>query len=83
MTPMTLELVRDALGWCAVLNLVVLASWFATFSLAHDTVHRIHYRWFKVTEERFDAIHYKAMITFKLAWLFLNIVPYLALRIIV
>jgi hypothetical protein len=40
-------------------------------------------KWFKLTVERFDAIHYAGMAFFKIGIFLLNIVPYLALRIVI
>ena len=80
---MTVEQIRDVLGWCAVINIGLLLWWFLMFALAHDFVYRLHGKWFKLTVERFDAIHYAGMAFFKIGIFLLNIVPYLALRIVV
>ena len=80
---MTIETIRDVLGWCAVINLGLLLWWFLFFMLAHDWMYRIHGKWFKLPVERFDAIHYSGMAFFKMCILLLNIVPYLAIRIVV
>ena len=79
---MTLETIRDALGWCAVINIGILMLWFLFFAFAHDWMFRLHSRWFKLTVEQFDAIHYLGMAVFKIGFLLLNLVPYLALRIV-
>ena len=42
----------------------------------------MHTRWFKLSVESFDAIHYAGMATYKLGIIFLNLVPLLALWII-
>ena len=80
---MTIETIRDVLGWCAVINLGLLLWWFLFFMLAHDWMYRIHGKWFKLPVERFDAIHYSGMAFFKMCILLLNIAPYLAIRIVV
>ena len=80
---MTIETIRDVLGWCAVINLGLLLWWFLFFMLAHDWMYRIHGKWFKLPVERFDAIHYSGMAFFKICILLFNIVPYLAIRIVV
>jgi hypothetical protein len=56
--------------------------WFLFFAFAHEWMHRLHARWFTLTAERFDAIHYAAMAIYKMGIILLNIVPYLALRIV-
>ena len=79
---MTLEVIRDALAWCTVINWAILLWWFLVFSMAHDWMYRFHGKWFKIPVEKFDAIHYAGMALFKTAILLFNLVPYLALRIV-
>jgi len=59
----------------------LLFLWFAFFTLGHDWLHRLHGRWFSLSAETFDAIHYPGMGGFKIAILRLNVVPYFVLRI--
>lgn len=79
---MTVEIIRDVLGWCAVINYALLLLWWMMFSLAHDRLYSFHGKWFTLSSERFDAIHYASMGSFKIGILLLNLVPYLALRIV-
>jgi len=79
---MTLESLRDMLGWCAVINLSLLVWWFLFVTLAHDWTYRLHRRWYKLSEEAFDTIHYAGIGLFKIGVLLFNVVPYLALRIV-
>lgn len=79
---MTIELVRSMLGWSTVLNVGLLMWWVLFFWLAHDWVYRFHSRFFKLSVETFDAIHYAGMAFFKISIFLLNLVPYLALLII-
>jgi len=79
---MTIELVRATLGWCSIINIGLLLWWFAFFALAHDWVYRFHAKWFTLSHEKFDSIHYAGMAFFKLCIIVFNLVPYFALRII-
>ena len=79
---MTLEIIRNALGWCTIINAAVLMIWLLFFMAGRDWIYRIHSRWFRISEEKFDGIHYAGMAYFKMAILVLNLVPYLALRIV-
>jgi hypothetical protein len=79
---MNLEIARDALLWCAVINYGVLLLWFLFFRFAHDWMYRFHGRWFRIPAEQFDAIHYTAMAIYKLGIILFNLVPYVALRIV-
>ena len=79
---MTVELIRDGLAWCAIINMGVLLLWFLVLMVAHDWIYRLHGKWFKLPEEKFDTIQYASMGFFKLSILLLNIAPYLALLIV-
>ena len=79
---MTVEVIRDALLWCFIINMGLLLWWFAFLTFAHDWVYRVHSRWYKLSEERFDAIHYTGILLFKVGVFAFNLVPYLALLIV-
>ena len=79
---MSLDTARHLLLWCAVINYGVLLLWFAVFLLARDWMHRFHGRWFRLSPEQFDGVHYAGMAAFKLGIILLNLVPYLALCIV-
>ncbi len=79
---MTIDLIRDALLWCFIINIGILLWWFLFFSLAHDWVYQFHGKWFKLSVERFDTIHYASMAFYKICMFVFNIVPYLALCIV-
>ncbi len=77
---MNLELIRTALGWAVILNILLLMLWFALFLLGRDLMLRLHGRWFKLSPEVFDAMHYAGMGMYKLAIWMLLLIPYLVLR---
>lgn len=80
---MSVEMMRGFLGWCAIINMVVFLWWFLFYMLAHDWLYAFHGKWFKLTHEQFDGIHYAGLAAYKIAiWMFF-IIPYLALRIVV
>ena len=79
---MTLEIVRNALGWCTIINMGLLMWWFLFLVFAHDWVYKVHTKWFKMSVEQFNALHYGGMMFFKLFILATQLVPYLALRIV-
>ena len=79
---MTIEIIRDALLWCAVINMGLLLWWLLFFVTAHDWMYRLHSKWFDLSIEKFDSIHYAGMAFFKIGIFLLNLVPYFALRIV-
>jgi hypothetical protein len=79
---MTLDLLREIFGWGALINMGLLLWWLLFIMLAHDWTYRFHGRWFKLTAEQFDAIHYQGMAIYKIGIFLFYIVPWLALHIV-
>jgi hypothetical protein len=77
----SIELLRSVLGWSAVFNLAFVSVWFALFLGMHDRMYAWHRRWFRLSVESFDAIHYAGMSGCKAATWLLFIMPYIALRL--
>lgn len=79
---MTTNEIREVLLWCTGLDYAVLLIWFGVFVFAHDWMYQIHGRWFKISLETFDAIHYAGLAVFKIGVILLNLVPLLALYMV-
>lgn len=79
---MTVQMLRSAFLWCFIINTALLLWWFLFITFAHDWVYRMHSRWYSLSVERFDAIHYAGMMIFKTAIFILNFVPFIALCIV-
>jgi hypothetical protein len=60
----------------------LLLWWFLAFVFMRDLVKRIHGKWFQISDESFDKLHYAGMTLFKVFVLVFNLVPYLAMRIV-
>lgn len=67
--------------WSLAINYAVLLAWFFAFVFARNWMQKIHGRWFRLSDSTFDAVHYGGMAAYKLAILFFNLVPLLALWI--
>ena len=78
---MTTTVLRDVLIWSLVFNYAILMVWFGVLTLAHDWVYRLHTRWFALSRETFDAIHYGGMSVYKIGVLLLNVAPLVAVLI--
>jgi Family of unknown function (DUF6868) len=78
---MTIELARDVLLWCLIVNYGVLLLWFLVFLFARSWMFKLHTRWFHLSGQGFDGIHYGGMAVYKIGILLLNLVPYVALCI--
>ncbi|AXI02962.1 DUF6868 family protein [Aquirhabdus parva] len=80
---MNIELIRGLLLWCTIINYGVLLVWFLVFTFAHEWMRHLHGRWFHFSDESFDTLHYAGMTLYKVGILLLNLIPYIALSIIV
>jgi hypothetical protein len=76
---MTSTEIRDILLWCVGINYGILIIWFGFFFITHDWLYQLHVRWFKLSAETFDTIHYAGMATYKIGIMLLNLVPLVAL----
>jgi hypothetical protein len=76
---MTTSEIKGVLLWCVGINYGVLLVWFGVFVYAHDWMYRLHTRWFKLSVENFDALHYLGISIYKIGIILLNLVPLIAL----
>ena len=79
---MSIQVVRSALLWCAIINYGLLLWWFVYFMLAHDWMLGFSGTWFHLTTEQFDAINFAGILFYKIAIVLFNIVPWIALHIV-
>ncbi|PTU73866.1 hypothetical protein DBO85_13990 [Pseudomonas mangrovi] len=79
---MTTDALAELLLWCSLAHYVILLLWFAGFVCARERILRLHGRWFRLSENQFDAIHYSAMAIYKLLILFFGLVPAIVLKLI-
>ena len=77
---MTIETVRRVLLSCTLINYGILLCGFV-FMLAHDWLYQLHGRWFQLSVEQFDMLHYAGMSVYKIGVLLSDLVPYIALSI--
>jgi len=77
---MKIHEISDLLLYCAAVNYAILFVWFAAFAFAHDGLHRLHKRWFRLPIESFDTLHYAGMSVYKIGILLLNLVPGIVLH---
>ena len=80
---MTIDILSSLLGWATVINLSIVTVWFLVFIFCHDGLFRLHSKWFKLSEEKFDTIHYAGMAFYKLGTYLFNLVPFLAIQIVI
>lgn len=79
---MSAEFIHSVLGWCLLINMGILLVWWGAMCTCRDRILGLHGRFFKLTREQFDAIHYTLMGVFKLGVLLFNAVPWVVLHIV-
>lgn len=71
--------------WCrfllssVLINYIILMIWFLAIIFARDWIKQVHRKWFNLSDETFDAIHYGGMAIYKIGILLFNLVPLIAL----
>jgi hypothetical protein len=78
---MNIEFTRSFLLWWTVINYAILLVWFLVFAIARDWMRRFHGRWFRLSDEQFDALHYLGMSIYKIGILLFNLAPLIVLWI--
>jgi hypothetical protein len=78
----TTNAIKHVLLYCVGLNYLLLFIWCGVFIFAHDWMFRMHNRWFKLSAETFDTIHYAGLTVYKIGIMLLNLVPLVALYLV-
>lgn len=73
---------QNFLIWNALINYGVLLVWFFIFMLAKNGIRSLHTRWFKITTEQFDAIHYALMGSYKIVIFAFFFFPWIVLKFV-
>ncbi len=79
---MTVELLQALLGWSGLINMGILLLWFLLIFTFPDWIYEIHRKFYPISRESFNNIHYAGMMIYKLFSFMFFIVPYIALRLI-
>ena len=79
---MDIETVTAFFMWCSIINIaLLLLSTLMCVCLA-NFAHRIHSKWFSISREAFNIAIYSFLGLYKVLIITLNIIPYIALKII-
>ena len=78
---MTIFQIREMLGWCSLINVVLMTvSWFIMIK-ARAWAFSIHSKWFPITEPQFNMAIYCFFGLYKMLWIVFNAIPWIALCI--
>lgn len=79
---MTIPELTELFGWMSVINVAILLFSTISLILTRRLILRLHSRLFGVREEGLAQMYVQYLANFKLAVIVLNIVPYIALKLI-
>jgi hypothetical protein len=71
------------LGWCTVINLVLLTVSTVALFLLQKVVLQFHERISGLSAEQLKPIYFQYLARMKLLWIFFNLTPYLAIRVFI
>ena len=77
----SIEVLATFLGWCTVFNASVLLLFVLVTGFAHDTVGKLNAKLFGVTPEDAKVTIFRVFMQYRVAFVVLNLVPYIALKI--
>ena len=69
--------------WCTIINGGLILIWTLAHLLVPDLVYKTQKAFFPMTKETFTVVFYSFIGLFKIFFLIFNLVPYLALLIII
>ena len=80
---MTIDQATRFFLYCTLINYGVLILWCLVFRVAHEWHYRVTRSWFpNLGVEQYDLINFAGIALYKIGILCLNLIPYIALRLI-
>jgi len=76
-----IQTITTFLGWCTIINLGIYIFTSIMLIILKEPVKNIHSKLFAVSTDKLDEVYFNYLANYKLGILFLNIAPYLALKI--
>lgn len=77
-----LSVITEFLGWCTLINYGILILSTVMLITCSDWVKGIHSKIFNIPESSLDTLYFNYLGSYKLAIFILNLVPYIALKIV-
>lgn len=78
---MNIEQLSEFLGWCLVINIVVMIISAITIIVFRESITSIHSRLTGVEKSNLPSLYFQYLGNYKIAIFVLSLVPYLALKI--
>lgn len=77
----SIDIVREFLGWCTVINIGILLVATIILVLTRKSISKFHAKLFELSQTDLSLSYFQFLGQYKLAIYVLNLVPYIALRI--
>ncbi len=68
--------------WCTIINGGIFVLWTVLIMFAPNFIYRTQSKWLPIPRETFNVIIYSFLGLVKVVFIFFNVAPYVALRII-
>ncbi|MBU2711820.1 hypothetical protein KCG35_12190 [Zooshikella sp. WH53] len=78
-----IAIVTSFLGWCSIINIGILLISTLSIIIMKERITALHNKLFGVKQTNLLSTYFQYLACYKLATIILNIVPYIALKIIV
>lgn len=77
-----LNVLTAFLGWCSVINIAILLFTTVVLAFCGGFVKSLHSKLFNINLSELEVVYFKYLANYKILILIFNLVPYLALRLI-
>ena len=74
--------VRAFFMWCSILNGALLIFTALVCAFGKEWIYRVHGKWYPIPRDAFLVVIYSTIALYKILFITLNLVPYLALSIL-
>ena len=78
----SIDTLTSFFGWCAILNIAMLSLTVVLVTVFREGLIKIHTRMFGVDRKNLEVIYFQYLGHIKIAIFMLNLMPYIALKII-
>lgn len=79
----TTESLTQFFGWCSVINIALLVFTTVIIMILREPILTIHSKLFNIEEEKLQLLYIQFIALYKIAIIMLNVVPYVALKLMV
>ena len=77
----SIQTLATFLGWCTVINIGVILFLLLVLSVFREGIGELSAKMFGITKEEAKATFFRIFMQYRLAFAILNLVPYIALKI--